>query len=484
MRTDRIGRGRSGRAGAAMLAALALVVAGCASPGGIAPKATLMAPPSPATTAAPAPIGGDWWRAFGDPALDALVERALADQPSLRVAAARFDRAAAGSDAARAADAPRVAGVVNASRQRYSENGLLPPPIAGSTQTVAEVHAALSWELDFFGRRRAALDAALGSERAAAADAQAARVLLAAQVARQYVQLARLVEQRAVALQSLGQRSEILALVRQRVGAGLDTNVELRQSEGALPDSRAQIEAIDEQIVLARHALAALSAQPPDALDALAPSFAGLGAVPLPDAVPADLLGRRADVAAARARVDAAGGDVAAARAEFYPSVNLVALVGLNTLGLDRLVQAGSRELNVGPAISLPLFDAGRLRAALGARTADLDAAVESYNAALIDALHDAGDQVASLRAIGRQQREQRDAQASAESAYDLARQRYRAGIGGYLTVLSAEAGVLAQRRQSVDLKAREFDAQIALIRALGGGYLAPQAARERPAGA
>jgi NodT family efflux transporter outer membrane factor (OMF) lipoprotein len=330
-----------------------------------------------------------------------------------------------------------------------------------------------SWELDFFGRNRAALDAAVGTQRAAEADAAAARVLLAVNVARDYVQLARLVEQREVLQRLLAQRDQVLSLIRQRFSAGLDTTVELRQGEGALPETRQQIEAIDEQIALARHAIAALAALPPDACDTLAPRLAAVRAVPLPAVVPADLLGRRADIVAARWRVEAASRDVASARAQFYPNINLTAFAGLSSIGLDRLVRTGSEQYGVGPAIRLPIFDSGRLRANLSGKTADLDAAIESYNGNVIDAVHDVADQISSARSIERQQREQAEALASAESAYDVATQRYRAGLATYLSVLSAETNVLAQRRLTVDLRARVLDSQMLLVRALGGGYVA-----------
>ncbi|MDB6001472.1 MAG: hypothetical protein JWP52_3171, partial [Rhizobacter sp.] len=239
-----------------------------------------------------------------------------------------------------------------------------------------------------------------------------------------------------------------------------------------LPETRQQLEALEEQITLARHALAALTVQPPDALNTLSPRLQPVQAVALPAAVPADLLGRRADITAARWRVEAATGDVKSAKAQFYPNINLTAFIGLSSIGLDRLVNAGSEQYGIGPAIRLPIFDAGRLRANLTGRTADLDAAVENYNATLLDAVHDVADQIASLQSIARQQTEQARTQVSVESAYDLALQRYRAGLGTFLTVLNAEASVLTQRRLAADLKARVLDTQVSLIRSLGGGYV------------
>ena len=456
----------------AAVAAAAVLLVACASPAGIAPQAKMIDSATLMAGAGAAPeVSTNWWKAYGDGALDGLVERALRDSPSLAVAQSRVQRAQAAVDATDAADKPRVDAGFDATRQRYTEHGLIPPPLAGTTQTTSTLQLSGSWELDLFGRQRAALDSAIGTQRSAEAEAQAARVLLASNVVRQYVQLARSLEQRELLQRTLAQREEILALIRQRVQAGLDTNVELRQGEGALPEMRQQIEALDEQTRLTRHALAALTAQGPRALDTLAPHLAQVQLVPLPADVPADLIGRRADVSAARWRIEAAAKDMQSARAQFYPSVNLVAFAGFSSIGLNNLIEAGSRQYGVGPAIRLPIFDAGRLRANLRGKAVDVDAAVAAYNGAVLDALREAADPIASLQSIDRQQREQVSAQGSAESAYDLALQRYRAGLGTYLTVLTAETNVLAQRRSAVDLKARALDVQAQLARALGGGY-------------
>jgi NodT family efflux transporter outer membrane factor (OMF) lipoprotein len=458
----------------AIASSVVLTLGGCASSAGIAPVAQAIAPASVGLDAAAAPLpplAADWWHAFGDSTLDGLVERALAGSPGLKIAQARLERAQAAIAGAQSADGLKVNGELDATRQRFSKNGIYPPPLGGGIFTIGTAQIGASYDFDFFGRNRAAIEAAVGTQRAAQADVQAARLVLASNVARAYVQLGRLFEQREVAARSLKQRDETLALIRQRVSGGLDTNVELRQGEGALPESRQQIEQYDEQIALTRHALAALTAQAPSALDGLVVPLRTVHAVAVPGALPADLLGRRADIAAARWRIEAAAGDVKNAKASFYPNINLTAFVGLNAIGLDRLVHAGSEQYGIGPALTLPIFDAGRLRANLRGKTADLDAAIESYNGAVLDAVHDAADQISSVRSIERQQAEQAKAQAAAESAYDLATQRYKAGLGTYLTVLNAESTVLNQRRLATDLKARALDVQIALIRALGGGY-------------
>ncbi|MBA2963581.1 MULTISPECIES: efflux transporter outer membrane subunit [Ramlibacter] len=452
----------------------AVLLAGCASTGGIEPQARLRRPeslglPAATATAVPAPVAPQWWAGFGDTQLDRLVAQALADNPNLKVAQARLARAQSVLEGAHAATQPQVDASLDLKRQLFTENGLFPPPLAGSVRNTGTLQLGASWELDFFGKYSQALEAALGASRAAQADVGAAHTLLAAQVARGYFQLERLNDQLDVARRTLAQREEFLRLVRDRVRAGLDTTLEERQGEAAIPDARQQIEALEEQVQLTRNALAALVGQPQLQLEPRL--LADARPVPLPATIPADLLARRADITAARWRVEAASHDVESAKASFYPNVNLSAFVGLSSVGLGRLVDMGSQQWGVGPAVHLPIFDAGRLRANLGGRTADLDLAVESYNGAVLDAVRDVADQLASAQSIERQQAQQREGQVAAEGAYDIALQRYRAGLGTYLNVLSAETAVLAQRRLAVDLAARALDTQVQLMRALGGGF-------------
>lgn len=450
----------------------ALWLAGCASPGAsVAPRPLL----EPATLGATGSVAvwpsERWWTAWGDAGLDAIVDQALAGSPSLTSAEARVRLAQAAADAAGAARRPQASLSVELTDQRFTENGLVPPPLAGAVRWNNSAQVGAGWELDLFGRQRAALDAAIGQSRAAQADVQAARVLLAGNVAAAYFNLARLLENRRLASESLAQREQILALVRQRIAAGLDTRVELRQAEGLIAQTQVEIESLDEAAARTRHALAELAGQGPQAFDALAPTMAVLRSTELPAALPADLLGRRADLVAQRWRVDAAAKDIDVARAQFYPNLNLVAFVGLSSIGLDRFVEAGARTYGAGPALHLPLFEGGRLRAQLDAKRAEADAAVDAYNGTLLRALREVADEVGSLQSIERQQRAQSEATASAEAAYDLAVQRYQAGLGNFLVVLTAQTNVLAQRRAAADLKARHLGAEVALARALGGGF-------------
>lgn len=467
----------------AMSAVVVLVLSACADMSGIDSHARLRDTDQldlAALNANPAlhasTVDSQWWLAFGDAQLNRMVDQAVAGNPNLQSALARLARARASTALAEAADRPQLNGELDLTRQKFSATSIYPPPLGGAVLETGSLQLSGSWEIDFFGKNRAALNAALGSANAAAADADAARVLLASNVARGYVQWARLNGQLIVARRTLAQRDETLNLVKDRVSAGLDTRLELRQSEGGLPEARQQIEALNEQIAIAQHALDALIGQPNASAALTPPALQAIQAMPLQATLPADLLGRRADVAAARWRVEAATQDVRNAKAQFYPNVNLVAFAGFQSIGFNQLLKSDSQEWGVGPAIRLPIFEGGKLRANLRGKNADLDAAIESYNATVLDAVRDAADQVSSSQSITRQQAEQRNAQGAAESAYDIAVQRYRAGLGNYLNVLTAETSVLVQRRQAVDLAARALETQIGLARALGGGWQPPVA--------
>jgi NodT family efflux transporter outer membrane factor (OMF) lipoprotein len=195
----------------------------------------------------------------------------------------------------------------------------------------------------------------------------------------------------------------------------------------------------------------------------------------LPANMPAEFIGRRADVVAARWRVEAAARNIDNAKAQFYPNVNLAAAVGLISLEDRLLFKTDSLDESAGPALSLPIFQTS-LRANLRSRDAEYDAAVEAYNATVIDSVKDVADQIASTRSILRQQGEEALALEKTEQAYALARQRYEAGLGNYLTVLTAETIVLQQRRADAELKARVLDTNVQLVRALGGGFVATPA--------
>ena len=457
-----------------------LLLAACASTNGLSPQASLndanaLAAQKALASAELSPSAWprrDWWTAFHDPQLDALINEALAQSPTLRVAEARTRKALAFAATTEAALYPQLNGSAGVSRELQPEHGLTPPPFNGLWGTLYQLQATLDWELDFWGKNRAAYESALGKARAAEVDADAARLALSVTIAQSYVQLYRAYLQLDVAQATLEERAQIYALTRDRNAAGIDSRLELKQAEAALPATREQIEQLQETIGLTRNALAALLGAGPDRGLAIGrPVADALRPVALPSAVPAELVGRRPDIVAQRLRVEAAQRDIASAKAAFYPDVNLVALIGLQSLGSAGLFSAASRMMGFGPAVSLPIFDGGRLRGNLAGTDAEYDIAVEQYNQLLADALRDIVDQLTSLASVEAQHKDQAQALADAQEAYDLALLRYREGIGNYLQVLSAESPLLVQQSLEADLRARDLEISIALVQALGGGF-------------
>lgn len=461
---------------ACLLIGFVLSVGGCASSAGIKHDQAMRDPAALGARAAfNAWPAADWWKQLDDEKLDHLIALALRENPGMIQAAKQIEKAVAYTSSARSALAPQVTGALSISRQRLSENAFYPPPYGGSHQTLADASLNANWDLDFWGRNRSALDAALSQKRAADAEQAATRLMISVAVARTYYQLAHQLDYKVLAEQALQQREQELDLVKARLRTGLDSEVELQQAESALASAQVDLQAAQEAADLTRNALAALTAQPVQSLQSLDAELSARSPQAIPDDIPVDLLGRRPDLAAARARVDAAGANIREARAEFYPNVSLSAFIGLSSFGLSKFLELGSGTTGIGPALHLPVFDAGRLRANLRVKNADYDLAVTSYNQALLEALHDVADQMTSLKTVQRQTRDQQIALQAAERAYQLAQARYKAGLSNYLSVLSAEDGWLRERGRDLDLRARGLDLNLALIKSLGGGYAAPE---------
>jgi NodT family efflux transporter outer membrane factor (OMF) lipoprotein len=426
----------------------------------------------------------DWWKQFNDPALNALIDEGLTTGNSitLRSAEARLKAAQAIVRGAQSTLYPTIGLNASSTREHFSENGLFPPHFAGvdsgafggGTFTQNSATVDLAWDIDFWGRNRAAIDSAKSQVRMAEADQQAARLALSTSIARSWFQLQRLGALREVTDQAIRQRSDVATLAQQRFDAGLDTNAELRQAEALLPEARVELAQIDESIGLVKNQIAALLGQGPDRGRSIGtPHGVASAVVAVPAALPAELVGRRPDIVAARWRVEAAQGQIKEARAEFYPNVNLAASIGLVAFGTSNFLKGSSRQWSAGPALSLPIFEGGRLRANLAGRDADYDSAVEQYNQTVVDAVKDVADQVVSLQSVNAQLADQELARVKTEQAYDVAVVRYKAGLTTYLTVLNAQTSVLQQERADAELKSRILDLNVALMRALGGGYRA-----------
>ena len=398
-----------------------------------------------------------WWTAYGDAQLDRLMAEALAGSPTLAAAQARVASAEAVASAAHARELPNVGANAGLKDEKQSYNVGIPAAfVPQGYNAYGRATLDFSWELDFWGKNRAAVAAAVSDTRAAEAEAAEARLMLSTNVAAAYADLARLYAQRDVSERSVSVQGETSKLVADRVANGLDTLGEQRQAEAEPLQAKADLGAIDEQIALTRNRLAALAGAGPDrGLSLARPSPTALKPLGLPTALAANLVGRRPDVAAARWRAEAAASRIHEARAAFFPDINLAAFIGTQALHLDKVFASGSDIGSFGPAISLPIFEGGRLRAGLKGAEADRDAAVASYDAAVTEAFRQVADVVASSRALQSQLADSRAALSASEDAYRIARLRYQGGLSTYPAVLLAEQAVLKRRRTVADLDAR-----------------------------
>ena len=414
-----------------------------------------------------------WWTAYGDTQLNALMQEALADSPSLAAAQARVRRAEAQAATGHARELPRVSGNAGIQEMKQSYNLGFPAQfVPQGYKDYGRATLDFNWELDFWGKNRAAVAAAVSDARAAEAEAAEARLMLSTNVAASYADLARLYAERDVAERAVSVQGETSKLVQSRVAGGLDTLGEQRQAEAEPLQAKADLGAIDEQIALTRNRLAALAGAGPDrGLSLTRPGVTGLKPLGLPVALAASLVGRRPDVTAARWRAEAAASRIHEARAAFFPDINLAAFIGTTALHLDKVFASGSDIGSAGPAISLPIFEGGRLRAGLKGAEADRDAAVASYDAAVTEAFRQVADVVASSRALQSQLADSRAALAASEDAYRIAKLRYQGGLSTYPAVLLAEQGVLKRRRTVAGLDARALTLDVQLVRALGGGF-------------
>ncbi|SAL66787.1 RND efflux system outer membrane lipoprotein [Caballeronia peredens] len=471
---------RAKHAVAAAVAALAM--AGCANYAGISSDKNIAAPENFEATQSVPGQGGqwpalDWAKQFGDPQLPQLIDEALAGSPTIAQAQARIAKASSYIESSRSALYPKVTGSYSWTRELYSANALFPPPYGGTWFSENNVLASASWELDLWGKNRARLNMAVSQQKAAEAEFQQARVTLATSVARTYNQLALLYALRDVAQREIGNRQDVGRITNGRVAAGLDTNVERRTAEGNVATSQTNLSELDGQIESVRYQLAALLGKGPDrGMQIAKPAIDPNVNVTLPDNVPADLVARRPDIVAARWQVEAATHNIKEAKAEFFPDINLAAGFGFDAFGWGRFLQASSRQIQAGPAVHLPIFDAGALRAQLKGRYADFEGDVANYNQTLINALSDVATNISAIRALDRQTSDAQRALAAATSAYQLAVIRYKAGLSPQLLVLNADSNRLANEQTVTNLRLKRTDLQIALIKSLGGGFDATSA--------
>ncbi|WP_084688135.1 efflux transporter outer membrane subunit [Paraburkholderia oxyphila] len=460
-----------------LAAAAALTLAGCVNYAGIKSDHQIE-PPAKYETQQSLPTEGgqwpslDWSEQFGDPQLPKLIDEALKDNPDIDEARARVDKAASYAGSAKSTLYPNASASYSWQRNLYSENTIYPSPIGGSWESENTLLTGASWDLDFWGKNHQKLKGAISDANVSEAEMEEVRITLATSVATTYNELARLYVLRDIAVNELKNRQDIEQITNGRVHAGLDTNVERETANGDTATIRSSVTSLDGQITTVRYQLAALLGAGPDRGLAIAVPTLGAGAaVSLPDNLPADLISRRPDLVAAYWQVDSAAHGVKEAKAEFFPDINLSASLSLDAFGWGRFLTAGSRQIQAGPAIHLPIFDAGALRSQLKGRYADFDYDVANYNKTLVNALSEVATQVTLIRSTDKQLVDAQAALDAQTKAYQLAAVRYRSGLNEQLQVLNADDNRLAADQAVANLQMDRRNQQIALIKALGGGF-------------
>ncbi|EIL92835.1 MULTISPECIES: efflux transporter outer membrane subunit [Rhodanobacter] len=458
-----------------LVAAIVLMLAGCArAPAKLdTPALRDEAPLAGLQTAVrPGWPGTEWWRQYNDPQLDDLMGRAMLQSPDLALARSRVENAEQSAKLAAAQLGLSINGSAQASRTRMSDHGLIPSKFLGfSWYNQADLGVQLEYDFDWWGKKRATMEAALDQARAAQAQRSAAALAIQYAVADTYFGWQADQARLQLADRLLATQQQFARIADLRVKQGVDLPDEAQKARAQLAAVREMRAALDGSGKIRRAALASLLGVAPAELPELHAS-------PLPvinGGVPADasldLLARRPDIAASRWQVEAALKQTDAARAQFFPDFSIKALAGLSSIDMGKLLTAGSRTFAVTPALHLPIFNGGTLEANYGVSKAQLDAAVAQYDSTVLTAAREVATQSLSAEQVAARLREQQ-AQLDADKALLASAQaRARQGVRDLRESLGAQATLLQQRDAATQLQAQALSTDLALIKALGGGY-------------
>jgi NodT family efflux transporter outer membrane factor (OMF) lipoprotein len=452
------------------------ILGGCVDAPTTTPQLTEVAPQTLGLGTLPAPQFPDqWWKAFGDPQVDRLADAMVAGNPTLAAAIARIRAASAQYAVTASQDLPQVSLDGQEQRTLFSHDYIIPPPYGGSWRWFGQVQGNLSWNLDFWGKQAALIEQAKDSTDAAVLDSYAARLALSGAFAQTYVSLYLDYVDGDIAQETVTERQGILKLAQDRFDSGLENASALEQAKALLAQAKVDQRRVAAQRDMDTHALAALTGQGAAAYATITRPAPNLDAVlPLPDTLAVDLISRRPDILAARARVHAAAKGREAAHAEFYPDISLQGAVGFQSIGLSNLFTGGAFTTALGPAIHLPIFDAGRIRAQYAGATAALDVSVADYNGAVLNAVKQAADAMTQVKSLSDERPDQQAALDAANRAFQLAQERYRLGLSQQIPMLTAEATLLQARQQLAGLVAQLTTQRITLLLSVGGGFNPP----------
>jgi NodT family efflux transporter outer membrane factor (OMF) lipoprotein len=442
-----------------------LLAAGCTMPPQPAPPSTLEVPAAwRAGAAAASNVQRDWWGAFGDPALAALVARALDYNTDVRVAQARLQEYRARITIAQSAQMPQLTGSVTPARGRVISSGtrVESTSINGSLQA--------SYEVDVFGRLAAGTAAARFDYQAQQAAADATALSVAANVAAGYLNLRGLDAQLALARATLASRQSSFDLARRQFQVGYSSRLELSQAEAELHTAAGVVPQVERSITLQENALSLLVGASPGPV-ARGTAFADLAAPAITPGLPSELLRRRPDVAQAERTIAAADASLAAARDQLLPSIRLTASAGVQAASLPALLHSPSDLWSIGGSVLAPLFDAGRLRAQADIAASLRDRAVFAYEGVVRNAFAETENSLASIARLGEQLTEAQSRAVVAAEVLRIAHNRYANGYASYLEELDAQRNLYTAQNNVLVLRASLLAAHVDLFRALGGGW-------------
>lgn len=458
----------------ALVVAVAMALAGCAIPSKVQPPALRDEVPL-AGLEAPARAGwpdAEWWRQYSDPQLDDLIARAMKGSPDLAQAQSRLESAQQSIRIAAAQAGLSINGSAQVTRQRMSENGLIPSKFLGFTwYNQGDLGVQAQYDFDWWGKQRATIEAAVDQARAAEAQRSAAALAIQNAVADTYfgwlADEARIdVARKQVATQDQYVRVEAL-----RVRQGVDLPDDAQKARIQQASARELLVALESSAKIRQTALASLLGVAPAELPTLAPRPLPAIDGGLPANVGVDLIARRPDIAASRWQVEAALKQTDAARAEFFPDISLSAMAGLSSIDLDKMFNASSRVFSLTPALHLPIFNSGLLQANFRASKAQLDAAVAQYNATVLSAARDISLQSLTAQQLAARRKEQAAQIVANETLLASAQARARQGVRDIRESLGAQGQLLQTRDDALSLQAQALSTDLSLIKALGGGY-------------
>ena len=419
-------------------------------------------------------LRGKWWELYGDTKLNELEEQVDPSNQTLKIAEANFREARAAVRFSRAAQAPTIGISPSISAVRDSANQpYFPPNEANNGTGDFSLPLDLSYEIDLWGRVRRTVTASREQAQASAADLETARLSLHAEVAIDYFEVRSADAQKKLLDDTVSSYSEALDLTKNRFEGGAAPKSDVAQAQTQLDAARVQASDITVQRAQFEHALAILLGKPPAAFN-LPPVPLNLQPPTMPSipvALPAELLERRPDIAAAERRMAAANEQIGIARAAYYPTLNLAAVAGLEGSSLLDWFNWPSRFWAVGPGLSETLFDAGRRRATTESATAGYDGAIANYRQTVLTSFQQVEDNIVVLRVLQTESAQQHEATGAAEESLRLFQNRYAGGVDTYLQVVTSQTTALANERNDIDIMRRQFEANVLLIKALGGGW-------------